>query len=161
MSQCPCGSEQDFETCCSPFLENSSIPQTAEALMRSRYTAYVKNNIDYLKETLAPEEQETFSKEDTVAWAEQSEWLGLRILSTFAGQEDDKEGMVEFIASFKMKGEVEEHHERSMFFKKDGQWFYVCGDFGPGPEGPYEPRIARSISCPCGSKKKYKKCCGK
>lgn len=161
MSICPCGSELEFESCCSPYISRKSAAPTAEALMRSRYSAYVKQDIDYLKESLAPAEQETFSREDTEEWAMKSEWLGLKILSTYGGQENDKEGMVEFIATFKIDGEVQEHHERSMFFHKDDNWYYVCGDFGPGPEGGTQPHLGRSISCPCGSKKKYKKCCGK
>jgi SEC-C motif-containing protein len=161
MSLCPCGSDVEYKECCERYISHAAVAPTAEAVMRSRYSAYVKQSIDYLNDTLAPAEQETFSREETEAWASQSEWLGLKILSTFAGLEDDKEGMVEFVATFKLNGEVQEHHERSMFLKMDSNWYYVCGSTGPAPEGAGEPRLGRSISCPCGSSKKYKKCCGK
>ena len=85
MTLCPCGSKETYENCCEP-AHNGSIPaKTAEALMRSRYSAYVKKCIPYLGETLHPEHREDWSEKETKRWADSSEWLSLEILSTEAG----------------------------------------------------------------------------
>ena len=84
----------------SPICEEGKAPPTAEALMRSRYTAFVHGDIDYLEDTLAPGTRDDFDRKAITHWAKQSQWLGLEILSTEAGREDDDSGYVEFIASF-------------------------------------------------------------
>jgi SEC-C motif-containing protein len=69
--------------------------------------------------------------------------------------------VVEFIATFKEKGVVRHHHERSNFSRVDGEWFFVDGEpVLPETRVNQSPKIGRNDPCPCGSGKKYKKCCG-
>jgi SEC-C motif-containing protein len=176
---CPCGSTESFESCCGPYLSGAAKPPTAEKLMRSRYTAFVKADIDYIKKTFAPESQKFFDAAEARKWATQSEWQGLHILSTDKGGPSDKKGVVEFIATYSVDGQSIDHHEVAHFRKSDdGQWYYVDGDAHThkGGHGAHDhahhhhhahhhtivregPKIGRNDPCPCGSGKKYKKCC--
>ena len=143
--------------------------------MRSRYTAYTMKNVDYIKKTLAPESQKDFDMKEVKAWAEKANWKGLKILSTQHGQVGDKKGTVEFIATFEQDGEDIDHHEVSKFRKNNqGEWMFVDGDAHTHRAGEdhhhhhprqqtiirEEPKVGRNDPCPCGSGKKYKKCCG-
>lgn len=172
---CPCGSVENFEKCCEPFLTGKALPETAEQLMRSRYTAFTCKDIDYLKKTLAPESRGDFDATSTKQWADNAKWKGLKILSTQKGTAEDKKGAVEFIATYQSGGEVLDHHETAQFRKSEsGQWFFVEGDShthkeGEGHQHHHEkpqtvlresPKIGRNDPCVCGSGKKYKKCCG-
>ena len=129
--------------------------------MRSRYSAYVEHAVDYLGETLHPEHRADWDREATRRWAEGADWLALEVISCEAGQPGDQEGWVEFIAHFKEDGSTRKHHERSRFRNEGGRWFYVDGEI-PKPETRRleGPRVGRNEPCPCGSGKKYKKCCG-
>jgi SEC-C motif-containing protein len=172
MSSCPCGTQLDYAQCCEPFISGKTIAPTPEALMRSRYTAYVKVAAPYLRETLAPEARHDFKESDVREWATQSEWKGLEILKA----EGDT---VEFIAKYKAQGKVLEHHEVSKFRKEGGRWFFVDGDSHVHEEGKghehhaaaaprekqkpvvrEEPKTGRNDPCHCGSGKKFKKCHG-
>ena len=93
--------------------------------MRSRYTAHVLLAIDYLWNTWSPEQRINSSKQAIHAWASSCEWLGLRILETQAGQVQDAQGLVSFIALFRQAGQLHEHHEVSVFNKTQQGWFYV------------------------------------
>ncbi len=162
MSLCPCGSGQEFNVCCEPLLAGKQIAPTAEALMRSRYSAYVNGQIHYLSETLHPEQRHDHDVEATRRWAGSSEWLGLEIHAVEAGGEGDEEGMVEFIATFKEKGVVHRHHEQSRFKREEGRWYYVDGEVPtPGTYIHEQPKVGRNEPCLCGSGKKHKKCCGR
>ena len=161
MTNCPCGSGQAYSSCCEPAHNGSFPSKTAEALMRSRYSAYVKNCIPYLGESLHPDHRKDWSEEDTRRWAENSEWLSLEIISTQGGQENDDEGIVEFAATFKEKDSQNRHHEISRFLKKEDRWYYVDGSTPkPVTVRNETPKIGRNAPCPCGSGKKYKRCCG-
>lgn len=156
---CPCGSGEKLESCCGRFLGGKFSPETPEQLMRSRYTAYVKADIEYLRKTLAPESSGDFDAKTTREWAEQSTWEGLEIL----GAEKD---WVEFKARYKQKDQPIIHHERSRFRKSPaGQWLFVEGqminDDGQVVEPIVRgsPKVGRNDPCPCGSGKKFKKCC--
>ncbi len=161
---CHCGSKKNFKSCCEPFLKGDDFPLTAESLMRSRYSAFVECDIPYLKKTLALESQSDFSEADTKKWATQSAWKGLEIISTEKGQAADQDGTVEFIASYALNGEDFKHHEVSTFKKdSDGHWVFVDGVSPESTKTPVVhqgPRVGRNDPCPCGSGKKYKKCCG-
>ena len=99
--------------------------------------------------------------ETTKGWAEKSDWKGLEIVSTDKGGTGDDQGMVEFKAHFAFEGEDKEHHETATFKKMDGRWYYVDGQVkGPAPVQRDEPKVGRNDPCPCGSGKKFKKCCG-
>ncbi|MEH6632831.1 MAG: YchJ family metal-binding protein [Halopseudomonas aestusnigri] len=122
---CPCKSGQDYTQCCGAFISGESIPDTAEKLMRSRYSAYVKEEIKYLKETLWPRQQADFNELGTLIRAKDSRWLGLEVLETDKGLKGDIEGYVLFIARSVVDGIVNEQREKSLFRKKTGRWYYV------------------------------------
>ena len=161
MSSCPCGSGNLFESCCGPILAGTVPATTAEQLMRARYCAFVEREIDFLTQSLHPDHRHDHDANATRRWAENSDWLGLEIVSVQRGQQDDEEGEVEFIATFKDKGLVRRHHERSEFKKQNGTWYFVDGKVVlPKTQAHESPKVGRNEPCPCGSGKKYKKCCG-
>ncbi|MEM7067555.1 MAG: YchJ family metal-binding protein [Pseudomonadota bacterium] len=122
---CPCGSSLDYEACCEPFHKGAALPPTAETLMRSRYSAFAKQEIAYLKETTWPARRKHFDEAGYRDRAKNSIWLGLAILETSAGQETDSQGTVTFSAKSMMGGEVLDQTEKSLFKKKAGHWYYV------------------------------------
>ncbi len=159
---CVCGSGASVESCCGPYVEGKALPPTAEALMRSRYAAYVLGAVDYILETTAVEAREGVDRANTELWSKSAEWLGLEIVRTEGGGPSDEQGTVEFIARFKVKGFPQRHHEIGEFVRRDGRWFFADGEEVPeAPAVRSEPRIGRNDPCRCGSGKKYKKCCGK
>lgn len=125
LSPCPCGSQKSLANCCQPYIQGQSWPETAEQLMRSRYSAHVLLTIDYLWDTWSPEQRLRSSKADIQQWARSCDWLGLQILATHQGQSNDQEGTVEFIALFSQNGQARQHRERSLFRKSLGKWLYV------------------------------------
>jgi len=155
MTVCPCNSEKELENCCGPYLAGDKLPPTAEALMRSRYTAYVLEDYPYVlktcHESTRPDEKE-FDEGKAV------KWCGLEIRETEAGGEDDEEGIVEFVASYRAKDAILGLHERAEFVKENGQWLYVDGDIVKPIQARSE-KVGRNEPCPCGSGKKFKKCC--
>ncbi|MHC1713854.1 MAG: YchJ family protein [Solidesulfovibrio sp.] len=163
---CPCGSGEASTRCCGPLLGREKPAPTAEALMRSRYTAYVRNDMAYLEKTLLPRKRTTFSAADTFEWNADVSWTGLRVQATSGGAAGDEEGVVEFTASFVKAGEARDIHEISRFKKKGGSWFYVDGRPGGTDEAASsesvspKPKAGRNELCPCGSGKKFKRCCG-
>ena len=129
--------------------------------MRSRYTAYVKRDYAHLERSLTREERADFKPEDAKRWAESSEWLGLTIGGTTGGGPQDNEGTVAFAARFRTDGKEHEHVEIARFIREDGRWAYAGQvDTHGVPFRRPEPKIGRNDPCPCGSGKKYKKCCG-
>jgi len=96
MSQCPCGSSKEYAKCCEPFIKGKSKAPTAEALMRSRYTAFAVGELDYVLQTHHLETRGELDIEGVRSWALNSQWQGLEILSTEAGTANDQEGKVEF-----------------------------------------------------------------
>jgi len=157
---CPCGSGLAYGECCEPYITGAKFAPTAEALMRSRYTAYVEHAIDYIVETCSQDEKDKIDIKQTKNWSERSTWLGLKIVSTEKGGPEDTEGTVEFEALYEMDGLRDTHHEKARF-KKSGRWFYQDGDVVPKTVVRTGPKVGRNDPCPCGSGKKYKHCCGK
>jgi SEC-C motif-containing protein len=160
-SPCPCTSGRSYGECCEPHLAGKALPPTAEALMRSRYTAYVVNQVDYIAATDHPARRNEFDRKAAEAWATKSEWLGLEVKDVVAGGANDQRGEVEFIARFKLAGKEHQHRERSTFEKADGRWCYVDGT--TPAQKPFKneaPTAGRNDPCPCGSGKKFKKCHG-
>jgi SEC-C motif-containing protein len=157
---CPCGSGAAFGECCGPILDGA-LAATAEGLMRSRYSAYAVGRIEYLRDSLHPEHRGDMDLAATRRWALEARWLGLEILGREGGAANDDEGVVEFVASYKDKGLVRRHHERANFRRYEGAWFYVDGAVvKPVTEVHRQPKVGRNDPCPCGSGRKYKKCCG-
>ncbi|GAB4484398.1 MAG: YchJ family protein [Thermodesulfovibrionales bacterium] len=160
MDLCPCGSNLSYDACCGPVISGAQQAATAEQLMRSRYSAYARKEINHLRESLHPDHRNDFDEKSTRAWAEGAEWHGIEILNTAGGGPDDEEGTVEFSAAFTEQGNRHVHRERSLFRKKDGQWYFVSGGALPAQQVVRSgPKVGRNEPCPCGSGKKYKKCC--
>lgn len=158
---CPCGSGVAFDECCGPYLMGDKPAPTATKLMRARYTAYAMGSIDYLYRTSCPKIQKSFDAEGSKRWSESAEWSGLDVLREEDGGENDETGIVEFVAKYSIKDNAFEHHEIAEFEKIDGEWRFIDGKIvGPEPIRREEPKIGRNDPCPCGSGKKYKKCCG-
>ncbi len=158
---CPCGSGHLYKQCCGLYIHGIEAAPTAEALMRSRYSAYVMHAIDYLGETLHPDNRKNWDRQATDTWARKTEWLQLEVRRIQAGGVADQQGRVEFVAFFKDQGVIKQHHEWSSFHRLDGNWYYVGGVY-PKPVACPDTGIkaGRNDPCPCGSGKKYKKCCG-
>ncbi len=159
MNNCPCGSGQDYAACCEPIITGNKAAETAEQLMRARYTAHDKVEIDFLYESIHPAFRQGFDHKGSKDWAEKSEWLGLEVVDSVAGGADDMTGEVEFIARFRLNGNTRSYHERGQFERKDGQWYFTDGDIVKG-QPIKSNKVGRNDPCPCGSGKKYKKCCG-
>jgi SEC-C motif-containing protein len=159
MTLCPCGSGRSFETCCGPFLAGAAAP-TAETLMRSRYSAYVRGDADYLQRTSAGEALLRFDRADIVQSFRTTEWLGLEIVKVEAGQVMDSTGHVTFTARFRQGGRLHALSERSEFRRVGGAWRYCSGAVDIEPSRAPAAAIGRNDPCPCGSGRKYKKCCG-
>ena len=158
---CPCGSGLVYETCCEPFLSGKEKPKTAADLMRSRYSAYALGAIDYLYRTSGAKVQREFNAEESRKWAESAKWSGIEVLNITEGGENDERGSVEFVAHYEVNGTNFNHHELSYFEKQNGEWRFIDGKiFGPKPIHREAPKVGRNDPCPCGSGKKYKKCCG-
>lgn len=156
---CPCGSHLEFADCCEPYIKAEKSAPTAEALMRSRYSAYTVEEVDYIVDTHHADSRDDVDREAALQWAKQAAWLGLEILETVDGGEKDEEGVVEFVANFSLQGKPQSHHERSNFKKVDGKWYYVDGEMTKKkPIVRESKKIGRNEPCPCGSGKKYKKC---
>lgn len=129
--------------------------------MRSRYSAYVKHEFDHLGRSLSADQRKDYSPDDARRWSEKSEWLGLKILRTEQGGPTDNEGLVEFSARYKVDGQEQEHLETALFGREEGQWVYAGQLPQRGQTVRREtPKVGRNDPCPCGSGKKYKKCCG-
>jgi SEC-C motif-containing protein len=159
---CPCGTGLEHDACCGPIIAGTRPAPTAEALMRSRYSAYAQKKAEYILDTHDPEGRDDADLDATREWAERTTWLGLSIVATDAGGERDDAGVVEFVARFNdEKGREHSHHEVSRFVRRAGRWYYKDGDVkGATPVTRSAPKIGRNDPCPCGSGKKHKKCCG-
>ncbi len=118
--------------------------------MRSRYSAFVMKDADYLIKTWHPSCQAQQFRAELEKGFAHTEWLGLTLFAS-----DDRraanEGFVSFIARFNDNNRPGAIIERSRFLKENGQWYYIDGT---------RPLIGRNDPCPCGSGKKFKKCCG-
>jgi SEC-C motif-containing protein len=161
---CPCRKTAEkpipYAACCQSYVEGKAAAPTAEALMRARYSAFAVGNIDYLVETVAPEQRHDMDRGALQAWSKESSWDGLDIVETVDGKESDTTGIVEFVAHFTRARTREAHHERSNFRKEDGRWYFVDGAKPKGKPVVKTMDVGRNDPCPCGSGKKFKKCCG-
>lgn len=158
---CPCESGQTYSECCEPIHTGALEAPTAEALMRARYSAILQNNMDFISDSHDPRTRYDFDLKATREWAEQTQWLGLEILETEAGGEEDQRGWVEFKAYFQGKEGKEAHHELSEFNRRKGKWYFSKAKAPRSKTHVHEgEKVGRNDPCPCGSGKKYKKCCG-
>lgn len=148
MDNCPCGLDQVYAACCGAYISGKTIAPNPESLMRSRYSAYVKGEVDYIANTQSGKAAIGFDKVQAKAWSEQADWKSLTVLNT---KQDGDKGEVEFMSHYILQGRPSYMHERSQFERIDGVWFYTDGKF---------VKTGRNDLCPCGSQKKFKKCCG-
>jgi SEC-C motif-containing protein len=160
MNSCPCGSGASYPDCCEPVITGAQNAETAEQLMRARYTAYTKAATDFIFESTHPDHRQGYDHAGTKAWAEKSEWLALEIIGTPQGGPDDTLGEVEFIARFRENGVPRTHHELGHFKRENGRWYFTDGSVVK-PKPISATKIGRNDPCTCGSGLKYKKCCGK
>lgn len=160
MDPCPCGSEKPYAACCEPVVRGERPADTAEALMRARYSAYAKEQVAFILDSTHPAQRDQYTAEGIRRWARNSEWHGLTILATEKGAPEDDAGTVEFVAEYAEKGRRRRHHEIAQFQRHDNAWFFYDGQ-APTPETVVRkgPKVGRNAPCPCGSGRKYKKCC--
>lgn len=156
---CPCGSGSRFEDCCAQIIDGRRESQTAEELLRARYSAFATGAIDFIVATTHSRTRREIDIPHVTDWSQSSTWHGLQIIDTkIVG--DDK-AYVSFEAQFAQRGTEQSHKEKSLFEREDGKWRFVTGDELKNLTVRYEtPRPGRNDPCPCGSGKKYKKCCG-
>jgi len=150
---CPCGTGREYDACCGVYHRGDEKAPTPETLMRSRYSAYVKGEIDYVLATHHPDSRGDVDADGARTWSADAEWLGLEVV-------DATDNTVEFIARYKQRGSDLVHHERSTFAQVEGEWFYQDGAIvKPGTIKNDTPKVGRNEPCPCGSGKKFKRCC--
>ena len=170
MKDCPCGSNFPYTDCCGPLIRCTSFADTAEDLMRSRYTAFTENNWEYLVLTSHPEEKKAMARLESDLVDQGAKWKKLEILDTSKGGMQDSEGQVDFVAHYIKDGTPQTLRESSRFYKINGRWVYSRKDstLPPVPGSAKTPpktfirddaKVGRNDPCPCGSGKKYKKCC--
>lgn len=166
---CPCSSNKNFGDCCQLYISKEYQAPSPEALMRSRYTAYYLKDYEYIICTYVEEKATKLSVKDIKAASDDTIWLDLQVLSSFA---EGDVGEVEFIARYGVLDPIEstdgahkqprrgfyQMHERSRFVLQDSRWRYLDGD-NLSQTGPI--KLGRNETCLCGSGKKYKRCCAK
>ncbi|WP_432134576.1 YchJ family protein [Streptomyces sp. bgisy154] len=124
---CPCGSAEPYDACCGRLHRGEAAAPTAERLMRSRYSAFVCGDADYLLRTWHPRTRPARLELDPG-----TRWTGLEILATADGTAFHTTGTVEFRASYR-GGAL---RERSRFERVDGAWVYVDGEFPEAGDVP-------------------------
>ncbi|WP_372965943.1 YchJ family protein [Marinobacter sp.] len=144
-SGCPCGSGKTYSHCCQPLHLGQPAP-SPEALMRSRFAAFVLKDQRYLRATWHPDTRPSELELD-----HSPAWTSLQII---AGREVGNQGEVYFRATYRAGQGWGFLEERSDFVKEGDHWYYLTGDTR---EGLLKP--GRNDPCPCGSGRKYKVCC--
>lgn len=125
---CPCGSTLEYNICCEPYITGKKIASEPGILMRSRYSAYVKCNVDYLIISWHPDcHPENFRN---TLMQKERKWHGLIVIEESVGSHID-EGFVEFSACFTDKNTAKKIiiHERSRFLRVNKCWYYIDGVF--------------------------------
>jgi SEC-C motif-containing protein len=127
--RCPCGTDKYYKDCCGVYLAKKQFPNTPEALMRSRYTAYVKEDMNYIQQTMRGPALLKFREQSKqAATYHPEEWLGLEVVTSYYDA-DPKIGYVEFIAKYKQNNRETHIHELSKFSYEEGQWYYIDGEY--------------------------------
>jgi SEC-C motif domain protein len=126
---CPCGSKMAPGDCCQPFIFSNAFPDTAEQLMRSRYTAFTQENAAYLLQSWHSE-----TRPKSIEFDDDTKWLGLKIISTVKGSQTDDEGWVRFVARYKISGKAYRIEEHSYFLRHSDKWLYHSANKHPVPD---------------------------
>lgn len=153
---CPCQSGKEYADCCEPYINLDQVAPTPEALMRSRYTAYSLNKLEYIEQTMRGKPLEMFDLERAKDHNKETKWLKLEVIDSEIAKSGDK-GTVHFKAYYQENNQNHSLEEISGFSKKKDKWYY---DSFKLPKKPSSLKIGRNDPCFCGSGKKYKKCCG-
>ncbi|MEX1115923.1 MAG: YchJ family metal-binding protein [Akkermansiaceae bacterium] len=127
LSLCPCKSRETYAACCEPFHLGRARPETAEQLMRSRYSAYFFRLVDYLVVTTHPDSRAPDLGSRIAESIYQVNWRFLTIVGTSKGGKADKTGKVEFVAEYFEDEQPQKLHERSRFKRFKGDWKYLDG----------------------------------
>ena len=125
---CPCASKLTFDRCCEPYLDGKKIPDTAEKLMRSRFSAYALGRADSLAATTAAAEREKLDVEELARYCRAVRCISMKVLGTKAGGPGDETGEVVFHAKLLINGKRMLHWERSRFVREEGRWAYLDGE---------------------------------
>lgn len=148
-SNCPCGLGM-YASCCQPLHLGQMKAQSAEQLMRSRYSAFAKHGIDYIVKTTALGQQQALDVAAIADWSKSNQWLKLKIVQ--AKEKIDKNhAQVEFKAHYHDGKQAQVHHEVSHFVRHDGAWYFL--------DPTTDMQITMKQPCICGSGKKFKQCC--
>ena len=157
---CPCNSRQTFasQPCCDEIIAGIRKARTAEELLRARYTAFATGAIEFIGATTHPQALEEYDEAATRLWATTATFTKLEIFESVSDGEDT--AYVTFEAHFTQKHEKQIHRERSRFERLNGEWFFhSCDLLKPRTIQYTSPQPGRNQPCPCGSGKKFKKCC--
>lgn len=147
---CPCNSGLLAASCCLPILADHRRAETALALMRSRYTAFVlRHESHILASWHVKHRPKNLNFEDFPV-----KWLSLEINGCELGEKGDPQGMVDFTSTYVERGQLCRLRETSRFVREEGLWYYLSGDCQVS-----RSKIERNRPCPCGSAKKFKQCC--
>ena len=150
---CICGLKRDYDECCGTIIDGERTALSPEELMRSRYSAYVKGDGKYLVYSCAKESRYEDDIELIEEFSNSVEWLKLEVLDSYDDTVEFKAYYLENKVSTNTTTQnIKLLHERSKFILEDGVWKYLNGEL-------FNSRIERNESCPCGSGKKFKKCC--
>ncbi|MDD2324754.1 MAG: YchJ family metal-binding protein [Alphaproteobacteria bacterium] len=145
--------------CCKPLLDGMA-PSTPESLVRARYSAHVLGKIEFIEKSSVGRAKAEFSRQDTERFLKDSTWNGLEIHRTESSGPEDETGVVELTFRMTHKGEDYEQRETAFFEKIKGCWFYENSTLNQKKDPIRVAQTGRNASCPCGSGKKFKKCCG-
>lgn len=125
VTPCPCSPEQNLAACCGRYHAGEKAP-TAVALMRSRYSAFALGLTDYIRDTTHPAQQESLDMDEIAAWSKTSHWLGLEVHQHGPLKAQPPQHFVEFTAHWQdVDGQLQQHHERSVFVRTKGRWYFI------------------------------------
>ena len=120
--RCPCDISREYSACCEPYHKGKQAAPTAEALMRSRYSAYSLQLGRYLFKTWHKSTRPTLQ---SLLEVDDTEWVALKIVKTEQGMRQDDTGIVAFVASYSRQSQLNQLSETSQFEKVNGKWVYV------------------------------------
>ena len=146
---CPCGSAL-YSECCQLLHSGKRTAETATQLMRSRYSAFAKYQIDYIVKTTAIGQQQALDVQAIADWSKANQWLELEVVQSNE-KIDKNHAQVEFKAHYHDGKQAQIHHEVSHFVKHDGAWYFL--------DPTTHQQITMKQACICGSAKKFKQCC--
>lgn len=159
MAGCACGSGTPFADCCGVYIAGAPAP-TPEALMRARYTAFKLGNLDFIESTCTQEGLQSFNRVEMQKSIPDTDFQTFELRGSTGGGAEDETGSVTFAFRYRFNGQDFAQAEIAHFRRVDGQWLYDYSEINPKSAPVRVQSVGRNDPCPCGSGKKYKKCCG-